>query len=374
MSSSLVDAPAALPPSLDHSETSEHPLVRQSQWQRRMHARNWGSRSRIVDALWRDDDPAMQRRACRMGGCACMPSVGVMSDGKPVACLNRCRDRMCPLCAGIRGRRTTAAIATAVGHWSTCRFVTLTLKSNDEPLADQVKRLYASFKLLRRTKWWKGLVHGGVAVLEVTWHSGTRRWHPHLHCLVDGDFMPQAQLSAAWLKVTGDSMIVDVRAVHDRVNAVNYVARYLGKPCGVDDWPPEVIRAYAVALRGVRMFNAFGTKRQLDDSELTRDEAPVYVETVISLSELDTFRAGGVVQAEHACEILSRVGWPWTALLREGPAPPLPMNVPVEPEELTRVVALIREVVLTAHPERATAKPAKKHVDRQGVLFHRWAV
>lgn len=369
------EPPASEPSSssLDPTETSEHPLKRQSQWQCRMHAKAARTRQLIVDALWTQGDDRLRRRATRMGMCCWSPTIGELTDGSPAVGLGRCRDRMCPTCAGIRGKRTAAVIAAEVGHWSSCRFVTLTLRSTDAPLAGQVKRLIESFKALRRREFWRDRCTNGIAVIEVTWHTGTGQWHPHLHVLVQGDYLPQAQLSAEWKAVTGDSMIVDVRAVHDRADVVGYVVRYLAKPAGVEQWPPQVIADYAVGMKGVRMLNSFGTKRKLPDSDVTRDERPVYVRPLISLSELDLLRQGGVGPAEHALEILERSGWPYNVLLRERGPNDRPVSVPLHPEELNRVVALIREVLRITGTHTDEPKPVKQHVDRQAMLFQQWA-
>lgn len=106
-------------------------------------------------------------------------------------------------------------------------FVTFTIK-NRESLADAVTHLTRSFSRLwkeakddgRRVRMRRApsellAVRAGVRSLEVKRGKGGL-WHPHLHCLF---FVPhyisQAKLSQEWLRVTGDSMVVDVRRTRE---------------------------------------------------------------------------------------------------------------------------------------------------------------
>jgi hypothetical protein len=105
----------------------------------------------------------------------------------------------------------------------------LTLRSTDAPLRDELDRLYNAFKRLRSSRWWKGLVLGGVAFLELTYNDKRRQWHPHLHLIVQGRYVPHADLSREWHKRTGDSFIVDVRAVRSNDEVTSYVTKYVSK-------------------------------------------------------------------------------------------------------------------------------------------------
>jgi hypothetical protein len=150
-------------------------------------------------------------------------------------------------------------VAHAIKHADSLRFLTFTLRSSDEPLRDQLDRLYASLRQLRRTAEWQRHVRGGIATVEVTRNPRTGQWHPHLHVLADGTYWKQSQLSAAWRAVTGDSPIVDIRAVRSRNAAAQYVAKYAAKPLDMRGWPLDAIADLAAALHRRRLVLTFGS-------------------------------------------------------------------------------------------------------------------
>lgn len=178
---------------------------------------------------------------------------------------NWCHDRFCEACAGPR-RRTVAR--NLVQYLETdpltdlkrprplvVRFLTLTLKSQVAPLADQLERLYDSFKRLRSRKDFRKLITGGVAMPELTYNRDSGTWHPHLHVIFQGDYVPQPLLKAAWLEITGDSYIVDVRAIFNAKYAAGYVAKYAGKAIDVSVWTHP--RAFVEAI------GALGSRRTI---------------------------------------------------------------------------------------------------------------
>jgi hypothetical protein len=67
-------------------------------------------------------------------------------------------------------------------------FVTFTAKNY--PDAKSVRDVRRAFTALRRHRWWKQKVAGGVAHLEIT--NRGKGWHPHVHALLD----------CRWLSVT----------------------------------------------------------------------------------------------------------------------------------------------------------------------------
>jgi hypothetical protein len=172
-----------------------------------------------------------------------------------------CHDRFCMPC----GRERSRVIATNIKlktEGKAARFLSLTLKSHTESLADLLAKLTQDFTALRRTKLWRKRVTGGVAFLEIKWIASTERWHPHIHCLVQGRYIPQDELSRTWLKITGTSSIVDIRIATDDKHVTHYICKYASKPLDhtvvLDaDRLDEAI----VALKGKRLCMTFGTWR-----------------------------------------------------------------------------------------------------------------
>lgn len=172
-----------------------------------------------------------------------------------------CHDRFCLPCARERSR----VIATNVKdklESERARFLTLTLKSTTESLLDLLAKLSGDFTALRRTKLWRHKVTGGVAFLEVKWIERTQRWHPHLHCLVQGRYIPQDELSKTWLRITHTSHVIDIRIASDNAHVTHYITKYASKPLDhTVVMNPDKLDEAILAMKGKRLCTTFGSWR-----------------------------------------------------------------------------------------------------------------
>ena len=141
----------------------------------------------------------------------------------------RCSDRFCVPCSRDRGRIFAQNVLKQVAD-DQYRFLTLTLKHRDEALSSTVDRIYRSFRALRASKSWKRHVDGGCAFLETTYNRDFSQWHVHLHCLVSGSFYPKRSIETDWLRITGDSFIVDIRLIRGPKQVIHYTTKYASKP------------------------------------------------------------------------------------------------------------------------------------------------
>ena len=176
---------------------------------------------------------------------------------------NQCRLRWCPLCA----RAKTNYLMTTVGSWlKFCdhpKFLTLTLKHSDAPLASHVNHLYQAFRQLRKAKLFKEFCTGGIWFFQIKKTKATNEWHPHLHCIITGKYIPQHKLSKLWLKVSHTSHIVDIRSVRDPKKVGDYVARYSARPCNLSDLSVGERMEVFFAMHGRRLVGTWGTARKL---------------------------------------------------------------------------------------------------------------
>jgi hypothetical protein len=174
-----------------------------------------------------------------------------------------CHDRFCLPCGQERSRTIANNVLERLDG-KACRFLTLTVAARGLTLKAAIKHLTRSFATLRRTKLWARTVTGGAAFLEVKWIRDSERWHPHLHCLLEGKYLPQKEIADLWFQVTGDSRIVDIRLARNAKMVVHYVVKYASKPLdhslfASDDTLDEAVRA----LKGTRMCTTFGEWRGL---------------------------------------------------------------------------------------------------------------
>lgn len=172
-----------------------------------------------------------------------------------------CRNRWCLPCARERARIIATNIHANLTE-TRVRFLTLTLASTDAPLKEQLDKLYRCFALLRKTRCFRKGTMGGVATVEVTYSPGLDRWHPHLHILLSGRYIPHHDLKAEWWRITGDSNILFIKLVHGKAAAANYLSKYISKP--LDNLfvnRPERLDEIVIAMRRRRLCLTFGNWR-----------------------------------------------------------------------------------------------------------------
>lgn len=241
-----------------------------------------------------------------------------------------CHDRFCLPCAQHRSRTVARRIVAKTVN-TEVRFLTLTLRTAGEPLVDSLDRLFASFLRLRRSNEWRARVSGGVSFLEIKWMSDTQRWHPHLHCLVQGRYFPHSSLKSLWHSVTGDSDIVDIRSARNQSRVSQYVTKYASKPFNSsflhdEDRLDEAI----IAMKGRRLATTFGTWRGY---RLTEDPSERDWEVLGTVDEV-VFRArDGDHLARQALDALpSELLDQLTIADRAPPLSPSPRRAPAPPE------------------------------------------
>jgi len=224
----------------------------------------WADRRRCVQRALEAIEEAQNRRV-RFDNCGSRAWVMQSIDDPDVfkVTCDRCRDRFCQPCATERARH----IASCVGdfaHDKELRLVTLTLRKTDNSIGEDVDRIYAAFTKLRRRVLWSKTQTGGVFFIEIKRRRGDDGWHTHLHVLTEGKWIEKRDLSALWLEITGDSMIVDVKFCDSGEDAARYVAKYAGKgvhgSCYRD---PEVLLEAMLAIKGRRLVGKWGTWRAL---------------------------------------------------------------------------------------------------------------
>lgn len=201
-------------------------------------------------------------RLDRFSNCgACLWLQTEKGSGELHLTANTCKDRWCQPCQAVRASQMAEALEITIADRPT-RFVTLTLRASPTPLVDQLNRLFHSFSVLIRRAFWKAHVVGGAAFVEVKVGERSGLWHPHLHLLVEGSYIPQRELSQEWLAVTGDSSIVDVRKVDSYADRARYVTKYVTKPACTEVLnDPDRLDEMMIALRGRRLCTTFGSWR-----------------------------------------------------------------------------------------------------------------
>jgi len=216
-------------------------------------------RRRVYDALVATH--ASENRTARFASCGAGFWVLRRRDDHDSIKIVRdcCHDRFCEACGQTRQftiRRNLQNKIEPHPH----RFLTLTLKNDGVRLATLLDKLLRCFKRLRSTVFWKEKVRGGAAFIELSANQENGRWHPHLHVLLDGKYIDQRTLRELWLRITGDSFVLDVRLIRDVGQVTDYITKYATKPLPariIDK--PYLLEEAIDALQGRKLCYTFGT-------------------------------------------------------------------------------------------------------------------
>ena len=218
--------------------------------------------------------------------------------------VNRCRNRWCIPCATEQRNVVQANVIDACKE-KDLRFITLTLKAKSRGLREQLATLRRSFKRLRQRKATKSALKGGIYFIEVTRNQKSRQWHPHLHIITEGTYVPHEILKREWLDITKDSYIVDIRKLKDSRIAAGYISKYAGKPISskiVED--TESFAEVIIAFHGSRTFSSFGTWKNLGLSK--PPESSVEYKPLMPLSTCIIAARKGNAACRHILKRLSR--------------------------------------------------------------------
>lgn len=171
----------------------------------------------------------------------------------------KCFDRWCPACQNERRRSLLARVLPRIPKGE-MRMITLTMRHASLPLKLQLAQLIGGFKRLRRSTAWKRTQRGGYQFLEISFNERTQQWHPHLHILAEGSYIPKAHLSRAWHKASRGSYIIDINLIRDAHKVGRYVTKYVTKPVPAKVYRhPYALDEAIVALKGVRLYAPFGS-------------------------------------------------------------------------------------------------------------------
>jgi hypothetical protein len=208
-------------------------------------------------------------------------------NAKWVVVASYCRSRFCEPCA--RAKQMTIALnlrrqlsARPIGRY---RFTTLTIAHTEDPLPDQLRKLLTCWKRLKKTKAWRTQA-GGAYFLECK-IGDDGLWHPHLHVVSEGYFLPMRELSGLWSQLTGGSYVVDVRAVHNLDDVCFELTKYVTKGTSSDVWEDhDRAIEWICASRGVRLCGTFGSWRKFKlTAKLDQDKNLIFVGTLTQVHD-----------------------------------------------------------------------------------------
>jgi hypothetical protein len=241
------------------------------------------NRKRVFEALRRTHQPLHRLKAFAHCGSTGWLQRSIATEPIPGGVRHRyrivtcnCHDRLCVPCANTRAFIIRQHLQPLIAG-KQLLFITLTLAGKDQGLREKIDRLYKGFRALRTHPTFMDAVTGGAAFLEIKWSDKAQRWHPHLHIIADGHYIPKSDLAAAWRSITGDSYIVDIQR-ETRPEAVeSYVCKYASKPLNSSFVnSPELLDEALMALKGRRLclcfYSWYGTPLSIAEDETFADD------------------------------------------------------------------------------------------------------
>lgn len=233
-------------------------------------------------------------RVRRIDNCG-IDDVLFSSESGPRVYRSHCRCRACPRCDTARRKKLQAQFDRRISMMKRPKFLTLTLRQTDEPLAFSVHRIKEAFRRMRSNRAWKVLVRGGFWVLEIKRNNTAGLWNVHIHAIIDAAYVPQEWLSTTWQRYTGDSYIVDIRRATP--SKTRYMTKYVTK--GDDlDVEGELLWNFYESQHRMRDCSTFGNQFGLEVDAQSESSSLLYcgvVSDIIRRARLGEPTAQGLV-------------------------------------------------------------------------------
>lgn len=196
-------------------------------------------------------DDFILSKAKKMLSCGSPMIYECKGCGSKVMGSRSCDTRICPSCNRRRFKRLLKRYSSLLFKMKRPRLVTLSIKNPKFLFKDSFQELRRFWNLLRRQKYYRARILGGIYSMEVTFTKND--WNLHMHVLYDGSYIPQKQLSEDWGELTG-SPVVDIRQA--KKNTVCEIIGYSTKNVKLPN-----VHAYAEYLHAVdtlKLFQSFG--------------------------------------------------------------------------------------------------------------------
>jgi hypothetical protein len=179
-----------------------------------------------------------------------------------------CNLRICAFEARSRSLRAVRRYGPVIARLEEARHIVLAMPNVP---AGELRRgcaeLWRAFARLRRSKIW-GWVRGAIAALEVTYRERRREWHPHLHIVVDGPYLPWAWLLEAWRRASGAGPGQSRTCWINRVDSgtVRELLKYVTKAAALARHPDALEEFLSVTHR-MRFVRTYGSLYGLNIEE-----------------------------------------------------------------------------------------------------------
>lgn len=223
-------------------------------------SRNYVGKYNLTENIYyKDKAERLERQAQRFRYCGFEYIILKCSDcSQSFLGAGRCESRLCKRCAKKHGARVWTRQMVIIKNLPVdgrhrLSFLTLTKRVDPLKLPNEfdVRALAKCGRKLINKLYPKKFNNGAFAVIEIGENNNI-----HIHALVYGPYIKQERISELWLKITGDSSIVYIRAVRSPKKCVNYLLKYISKPPEYKN--PEKYAQFLDAIYRVRRIHTYG--------------------------------------------------------------------------------------------------------------------
>ncbi len=181
-----------------------------------------------------------------------------------------CNLRLCPFESRARSGRAVRKWGPVIEGVTEGRHLVLACRNSEKgSLKGGIAALWKAFGCLRKMAVFVG-VTGVLASLEVTFNQKAQSWHPHLHCVVQGPYMPYELMLAAWKAATdGAGQTVWISKI-DR-GTVRELLKYVTKISSFAR-DPQAVQEFLAVTHRMRFLRSYGVFYRLNapvDAALT---------------------------------------------------------------------------------------------------------
>lgn len=198
----------------------------------------------------------MDEEAATLESCHSYYTVATCNDcGRVAKFPNRCDLFYCPECNHSLTQHRTAQVSWWVATIKQPKHICLTVKNIHDLTTEHITELRSWFTKLRHRKFARGW-KGGFYSIQIT--KSATGWHPHIHALVEAQWIDHAALNENWSSVTkGAGQVTCVRDCRDK-GYLRRITSYVARGSELAAWQPSEIKACINAFEGHRTFGVFG--------------------------------------------------------------------------------------------------------------------
>jgi len=251
------------PPQLDTIETSVDAPIPQDYkiWRNSRDPLGYNAALELYSSI---DEVEGSHRAEKLKECRTYAWFAVHKESRQIRVVsNACKLRWCPVCAEARYMHIRSLVREWLLSVRNPKFLTLTMRHTNTPLSSQINALYKHFRNFRLQKLISKKIRGGVWFFQLKRGKKSGEWHPHLHCVIDADYIDKVKLSLDWQNTTGNSFIVDIRRVKDPGKVADYVSRYCSRPAKLTEFSEDDRTEVFTVCHGRRLAGTWGTGRRI---------------------------------------------------------------------------------------------------------------